>query len=443
MNRQLLRHWLRPLLLILLWVPFAAQAREVGLNLSLATPVMDARTTQKAFIKIALQGFEQVSLAQRTPVNVAIVLDKSGSMSGDKIANAREAAIMAIDSLDARDIVSVISYDSRVQVVVPATRVEDRESIYRAISRLQAGGNTALFAGVSKGAREVRKFLDRQRVNRVILLSDGLANVGPQTPHELGRLGMSLAKEGISVTTIGLGLGYNEDLMTQLAGFSDGNHAFVENAADLGRIFQYEFGDVMSVIAQDLTIDIRCLNGVRPIRLIGREFEMIGDRVRTHLGSLYSEQEKFVILEVEVPARDAGSTLELASVQLDYNNLATQETGRLNGLVLATFSASEEEVKQAIDKPALESAVEQVANEYGREALERRDKGDVEGARSILEKSASLLGAQAEALSSPKLQEQKQEALKDADEVSSEDDWNRKRKELRERQYKRSTQQTY
>ncbi|MFC6671067.1 vWA domain-containing protein [Marinobacterium aestuariivivens] len=435
--------WFHSVLLLLLCLPLTVQAREVQLDLSLATPVMNAGVAQNAFIKIALDGFERRGLAERTPANVAIVLDKSGSMGGDKIRQAREAAIMALERLDERDIVSVVTYDSRVEVVVPATRLQDRDPIYRAIRRIQAGGNTALFAGVSKGAREVRKFLDRNRVNRVILLSDGLANVGPQTPQELGRLGQSLAREGISVTTIGLGLGYNEDLMTQLAGFSDGNHAFVENAGDLARIFQYEFGDVMSVVAQDLTIEIRCLNGVRPLRLLGREGEVIGDRVRARLNQLHSEQEKYLVLEVEVPAQPPGSELELASVQVDYANLATRETAQLNGRVRAVFSLSEEEVRQAVDKPALEAAVEQVANEYSREATERRDQGDVEGAKSILQKSAELLGAQAEALDSPKLEAQEQEALQDADELSSDDDWNRKRKELRERQYKRATQQTY
>ncbi|NVK41719.1 MAG: VWA domain-containing protein [Oceanospirillaceae bacterium] len=435
--------WLLPLMLLLLCLPFAARAQEVTLDLSLATPVMDAEKAQRAFIKIGLDGFERSGSGERTPANVAIVLDKSGSMSGEKIANAREAAIMAIERLDERDIVSVVTYDSRVEVVVPATRLHDPIPIYRAIRGIRAGGNTALFAGVSKGARELRKFLDRNQVNRIILLSDGLANVGPQSPAELGRLGQSLAREGISVTTIGLGLGYNEDLMTQLAGFSDGNHAFVENAEDLARIFQYEFGDVMSVVAQDLSIEIRCLNGVKPLRLLGRDGEVIGDRVRTRLNQLHSEQEKYLVLEVEVPAQPAGSALELAAVQVDYANLATQQPARLDGRVLASFSASQEEIERAIDKPTLEAAVEQVANEYSREAVERRDQGDVEGARQILEKSAALLGAQAEALSSPKLEAQEQEALQDADELSSEEEWNRKRKELRERQYKRATQQTY
>ncbi|GGB86586.1 hypothetical protein GCM10011352_10600 [Marinobacterium zhoushanense] len=449
MNRYFPRHrWITALLLLLTCVSLSARAQtqhkqEVTLDLSLATPVMAAGAAQKAYIKISLDGFELPGRATRTPANVAIVLDRSGSMGGDKIQHAREAAIMALGRLDERDIVSVVAYDSQVEVVVPATRLTDRQPIYQAIRTIRAGGNTALFAGVSKGAAELRKFIDRNRVNRVILLSDGLANVGPQTPSALGRLGQSLAKEGISVTTIGLGLGYNEDLMTQLAGMSDGNHAFVENAADLARIFQYEFGDVMSVVAQDLIIEIRCLNGVRPLRLLGRDSDVYGDRVRTRLNQLYSEQEKYLVLEVEVPAQEAGSELELASVQVDYANLATRQAARLDGRVRAQFSASEQEVQQAVDKPALESAVEQVANELSREAVELRDQGDVQGARSLLQKSAEYLGAQAEALASPELKAQEEEALQDADKLSSEDDWNRQRKELREKQYKRATQQTY
>src|SRR5690606_9640008 len=109
-----------------------------------------------------------------------------------------------------------------VEVLVPATKVSDRATIDRGIQRLRAGGMTALFAGVVKGATEVRKFLSRDRVNRVILLSDGAANVGPASAGELGRLGTTLRKEGIAVTTVGLGLGYNEDLMVQLAQGSGG-----------------------------------------------------------------------------------------------------------------------------------------------------------------------------------------------------------------------------
>ncbi len=104
-----------------------------------------------------------------------------------------------------------------------------------------------------KGSSEVRKFINRNRVNRVILISDGIANVGPSSPEALGNLGASLGKEGISVTTIGLEAEYNEDLMTKLAMYSDGNHAFAETPQDLARIFDHEFNDILSVIAQDVT----------------------------------------------------------------------------------------------------------------------------------------------------------------------------------------------
>lgn len=443
-DKHMLRHSIRTLgCLLLTLLPVLAQANQVNLNINLATPVMQADQSHRAFIKVSLEGFKQQDKQARIPANVAIVLDKSGSMGGDKIQYAREAAIMAIKRLDERDIVSVVSYDSRVQVVVPATEVRDQQRIYDAIRHIHANGNTALFAGVSKGANELRKFLSRNKVNRVILLSDGLANVGPQSASELGELGASLAKEGISVTTIGLGLGYNEDLMTRLAGFSDGNHAFVENAEDLASVFQYEFGDVLSVVAQGVNIEIRCQNGVKPIRLLGRESEIMGNRVTTRLNQLYSEQEKFVILEVEVPAQQAETELELVSVNVAYDNLFTQHEEQLSGQSIARFSGSRQEVSAARDDKALEAAVEQVANEYSRDAIEARDSGDLEGAKKILQDSASYLGSQAKSLSSPRLQEQQEEALQDADALETEQDWNKQRKELKARQYKRATQQTY
>ena len=101
------------------------------------------------------------------------MIDNSGSMSGSKIVQARQAAIAAVNRLRDDDIVSVVLYNSSVQVLVPATKATDRSQIIRRIESVTAGGGTALFAGVSKGAAEVRKFRDDESVNRVILLSDG------------------------------------------------------------------------------------------------------------------------------------------------------------------------------------------------------------------------------------------------------------------------------
>jgi len=144
---------------------------------------------------------------------------------------------------------------------------------------------------VVKGSTEIRKFLDRNRVNRVILISDGITNVGPSSPEALGNLGASLGKEGISVTTIGLGVGYNEDLMTKLAMYSDGNHAFAETPQDLARIFDHEFNDILSVVAQDVTIKITCDSNIRPIWVLGREAEIAGQNIILDFNQVYSNIE--------------------------------------------------------------------------------------------------------------------------------------------------------
>lgn len=419
------------------------QAQHLALDVAPSTPVMLAGKKQNAFLKVSLTGFEQAQAGARTPVNIAIVLDKSGSMSGDKIYRAREAAAMAINRLNAGDIASVVAYDTTVRVMMPATKVSDKKAFRRAIERIDAGGNTALFAGVSKGAHEIDKFLDPNRVNRIILLSDGLANVGPSSPAELGRLGASLAKEGISVTTIGLGLGYNEDLMTQLAGMSDGNHAFVENADDLARIFNSEFGDVLAVVAQQVEVKIQCAPGVRPVRVLGRDADIVGGAVHTNLNQLYSEQEKFVLLEVEVPAGEVGREQLLASVEVSYTNMATRGRDTLSGTAVVSFSASDEAVVDATDEKVMTTTVEQIANQMSKEAVQLRDAGRVEEAKRKLAEGAAFVQQKAELYDGGALQSLSAELEQDAEALADDEDWNRTRKDLRKKQYSRDIQQRY
>ncbi len=436
--------YLKPLLLATLLVVFAsdAMARQITLDVALGTPVMHAGKKQTAFLKVSLKGFEWPREIQRSPINVAIVLDRSGSMRGEKIERAKEAAIMAINNLNLNDIVSIVTYDHTVNVLVPATKLTHRADIAYKIAKIFSGGNTALFAGVSKGAYEVRKFLTAIRVNRIVLLSDGLANVGPSSPEELGRLGASLGREGMSVTTIGLGLGYNEDLMTRLAGYSDGNHAFAENASDLAEIFRNEFNSAKSVVAKELHIIIRCANNIRPLRVIGRDAEINGQNVRVDLNQLSSRQEKFVVLEVEVPESRAGESQRLASVDVSYLNLHSQQNDSLTDSVSVSFTESPETVKKSMDLKVMESAIEQVTIQKSKEAVQLRDKGDILGAQKVMKENVEYLKSSAQGLSSPTLDNLEREMRQDADDMGKKD-WNKNRKTIIEKQYKRETQQQY
>jgi Ca-activated chloride channel homolog len=363
-------------------------------------------------------------------------------MSGDRIENARRAAVMAVNGLGPNDIVAIVAFDDRVEVVTPATKVSDKAAIIRAIEGIHARGSTGLFAGVSKGANEVRKFLDRNRVNRVILLSDGQANVGPSSPAELGQLGSAFAREGISVTTIGLGRDYNEDLMAQLAGYSDGNHAFVENAQDLARIFKNEFGDVGSVVAQEVEVTIRLKKGIRPIRILGRDGEIMDGVVRMRMNQLYSEQEKYVIVEVEVPAGKVGDNLALAAVDVSYLNMHNRNKESLSRAVAVSFTDSADKVARATDKKAMTSAVQQVSNARSKQAMQLRDEGKTEEAKKVLKDNAEYLESRASALAAPALQESAQ-AQRQAAEKLDKSDWNVGRKSMKAQQYKTENQQRY
>ena len=413
--------------------------QRIDLDVALSQPILMAGQNNKAYIKIALTGFDIGENLHRPPVNLSIVLDKSGSMQGQKMLHAKQAAIMAVERLSSNDMVSIVTYDDEANVVWPATRATEKRSIIQAIRRINASGSTALYDGVSKGAEELGKYLESQNVNRVILLSDGLANVGPSTPHELGRLGISLAKQGISVTTIGLGLGYNEDLMTDLAGYSDGNHSFAENAWDLARIFDRELENALSVVANEAVITIQCQNGVQPLRVIGRDANISGRTVTTTIGQLYRAQEKFLLLEVEIPAGKKDTEQSIASVDVTYHDIYQGRTKNLAATANARFTASKESVDNNTNHEVMISAVEQVAVEQNREAIQLRDEGKVLEAQSVMSRVGRFLKDNAKRYRSDKLEQQAQEVEVDAERLDDAD-WNANRKKLKEKDYQRSRQ---
>jgi len=422
---------------------FPAHAHTVQLKTTLNTSAILADQKQLAYVKVSLRGIPIEQKEQRIPTNIAIVLDRSGSMSGQKIEQAKEAAITAINHLNNQDIVAIVVYDTTVEVLVPATKASDKEKIIAAIRKIQPRESTALFAGVSKGAAEVRKFQDKQHVNRVILLSDGLANVGQSSPEELADLGASLIKEGISVTTLGLGLGYNEDLMTQLANKSDGNHAFVENATDLVRIFNQEFGDVLSVVAQEVTVTIHCAEGIRPVRVLGREADIRGQRVTAKLNQLYGNQEKYILLEVEVPAIAAENQREIARVTVDYLDMTTHRTEHLADTASLRFTTNQRLVEESVDKDVMIAVAEQIALEKNKEAVKLRDVGKMKEAEELLRHNADYLDQEAKKYGSERLQKQKDSNEKAAGSLASPESWSRERKKMRSDQNAIENQQSW
>lgn len=341
--------------------PLSASAKSasdaVRLRVELDRPVLYADRPERAVVKIALDGLRVVRPEVRPPVNLTLVMDRSGSMSGDKIENARAAAIEAVRRLSSEDIFSLVIFDHEVETLVPATRVGDCRDIEARIRSIIPRGNTAIYGGVTQGAAELRKhFEDRRYTHRLLLLSDGLANQGPSSPDDFARLGVSLLRERISVSTVGVGLDYNEDLMTRLARRSDGNTYFVSTSRDLSAIFNAELGDVLNVVARRVIVTIEFPSGVRPVAFMGREGVIREQHAEFELNQLYGGQEKFALVEIEVAASRAGEERELAAASAVFEDAVTQRPVTLTMKSAARFTATEREV--------IASANQQVQTDY-------------------------------------------------------------------------------
>lgn len=410
------------------------QSQEIRVETSLDHRVLRANTKQTAYLRTALSGFELRGDRARAPLNVAIVIDKSGSMQGAKIQQAKAAARAALSQLRDDDIVSIVAYDDTVEVLVPATKVSDRAVIERGIQRLRAGGMTALFAGVVKGATEVRKFLSRERVNRVILLSDGAANVGPASARDLGHLGATLRKEGIAVTTVGLGLGYNEDLMVQLAQGSGGQHVFIEHERQLAQVFREGFGNLASIVAKEVVVRISLAEGLRPVRVLGRPAEMVdivGQLVTIRMPALYAGQLDDLVLELDVRPLPEQS-LAAATIDVSYHNVVTRAADRVSMTLSVELSADEMRFTQS-EVPAVKVAVlERIANEKSWQAIRLRDQGRVDEARRLLQDNVRSLSEGAGRYKSDTLDRLSKEYDLDADNLEGEK-WGKQRKVMNRR----------
>ena len=400
------------------------------------------KSTKTVYLKVGLQG-HTTTKHQRAPVNLAVVLDRSGSMKGEKLRETKRALKMLISRMGPRDTFSLITYNSTVQVLVPATRVRDPKVITRKIERITAKGATALFGGVSRGLGELKTFLHQHRVNRMILISDGRANIGPRRPSQLGRLGAASAVQGISITTIGLGLGYNEDLMTQLALKSDGNYGFADNSKKLTTLLASELQDIFSVVAQRVTLHIRCAKGVKPIRVLDRTARIEGQHVRLTFNQLNSQREKYVLLELKLPSSQrTPQTKQIAQINVRYNDMLTRRMDTLTHYSSIAYKTPDTANRSKVNKDIMVKVIAATANEINKNAVSVRDSGYINKARGMLRANANFLNKMARKYKSKTLQQLGQFNYTNADSLKS-PKWRYSRKLMRKKQYQIQNQTSY
>jgi len=359
----------------------------VKVRTAIDKPFILSGAQEPVVVKVALSGLEKTHESDRMPLNIAIVLDKSGSMgSQHKMENAKRGAIDLIERLKKGDIVSLVVYDNAPKVLIPAQPLRNKDLFIHAIQSIQASGSTALYGGVTFGAAEVRKHASDDYVNRILLLSDGLANVGPKSTNDHSRLGQSLETESISVTTVGVGLDYNEDLMTALSDKSAGNSYFANNSDDLPEIFAQEVGEAMTLAARDVVINFQCLRGATPISIIGRDGEISGNSLSVKIPNLYSMNEKYVLFEVLVPKSHQSKPLEIGIVDIHYFEPRTKEVFKHRRSINLKLTKDRNLVQRSLNKEIIKDVALTRTSDIKEFAIEMADKGQYKQASGLLER---------------------------------------------------------
>jgi len=351
---------------------------------------------------VNLRGRDSTS-ARHTPINLALVLDHSGSMEGAKIEKAREAACIAIDQLEPSDIFSLVQFDDQVDVLIPAQPVEDKERLKEVVNRIVPGGSTALYAGVQEGAHQLRKYFDEKNVNRVILVSDGIANVGPSSPSELAELGRELREKDSSVTTVGLGDDYNEDVMASIAEASGANYYYVKDAEKLPGIFEKELGEVKNAVAQNIEIIIELPDGVEPIEIVGMpDAHFEGNKATIRLGSFYASQHRDLLVRCRVKSPQ-GDSAEIGRVHVAYAAPGDGKDCQSDAVAVVKFTDQQGDSEKSVNA-SVATQVALTENAATRQrALELQDAGKYKDAADLLKAQAGADAKLAPALKNDKL----------------------------------------
>lgn len=377
--------------------------------------------------------------AKRAPATLQVVLDRSGSMDGERLEHAKAALDALVVRLDPTDHFGLVAFDSEVHVIAAAGPLTDKTAVRRAIADLHAGSMTNLSGGLLRGIQEARRATNGERAT-LLLLSDGHANEGVVEHAALQQVAGGAHDAGVAITTLGLGLDYDETLMSTIARGGAGNALFAEDPETAGTLIADEVDGLLTQAAQAVSLTIRPQGDVAGITLFNDLPTVpIQDGLMVELGDLYAEETRKLLLTVHVPAMAALGVATVAELELRWVELPAlverTATIPVNVNVVPGDSAAGRVPNMHV-RTELEFQRAQQAKRAAGDALRR---GDTAGAAQLFSAAGDALadiapaapaGAKSELLDEAQLlREMSERAISDdARRVSklNEADWSRK-----------------
>lgn len=339
--------------------------------------------------------------AHRAPLRLAVVIDRSGSMAGDKLATTKSCVDFLIRRLRSTDSVALVDYDDEVRLLAPLGPVE-HDALAKVVAGIFAGGTTNLSGGWLKGAEELRRSND-DGVRKLLLLTDGLANVGITDTGSLISLAQGAAGEGIGTSTIGFGDGFHEELLTAMAGAGGGNAHYAENPDDAPALFASELEGLVSLVAQNVSLEIRPCAEVEVIEILhDHPLVAVEGGLQVQLGDAYGSEERRVVFALRVTNIGRLGPAKIAEVVLRYVAVGDEIAAHEVTVPVVANVVNADEVANAVpDAEVTEQIVILRAARARTEAIRLADRGDYEAARRLLADAATELRAQAPSSSAP------------------------------------------
>lgn len=343
------------------------------------------------FMTVDLTGAE-VPGSERAPVNLALVIDRSGSMAGEKLADARRAARQLVEQLRPSDRLAIVHYGSDVRALksLEATP-ENKERMLRFIQHIEDDGGTNIGDGLQTGRAQLAAHLGEFKVNRMILISDGQPTEGVVDGRSLMQLSRRIHQQGVTVSSIGVGSDFNEDVMQGIAEYGAGAYGYLQDSAQLATIFQKDLQQAGTTVARNVELSFELPDGVELTEVLGYRFTRAGRTIRVPMTDFSAGQQERVVVKLRVNGATAGQSIDVAKLDLAYTDLLQDKAVSSNAQLAARVSDRREEIASRQDKDVTVVAARAEAAKKLEAAADSLAHGDRERAKELMNAGTGIL----------------------------------------------------
>lgn len=308
-----------------------------------------ADTRQNVLVKMTGTG---TAMGARMPLNLCLILDRSGSMEGPPMEYMKRACSYVVDLLEPNDILSIVAFTDQAELIMPARRVVNKQLIKQHIDMLQVGNTTDLYGGIQLGAGQVASVASSGHVNRALLFTDGEPTAGIKDFSSIVGQVAEQKSRGVTLTALGFGSDYNEELLAAIAKRSGGNYYYITRPELIPEIFRKELETLMNVVARNVKLRVNTSRWVQ-VRQIYNKLPTFGHRsAEVTLADIERGQTQTAIIEMELGNRPGGK-YRVAKVEVIYDDSVTAAAESVSDDVIIDFTTDENLIATGVNEQVL------------------------------------------------------------------------------------------